>query len=118
TIEHDYKLRFVSRPLPSYQADPCLLAEFRLAAGQIGQKLAQLRAVMRTSSTRREPLNSGRRQELCASLGKVQERHAPHALADVSSWRFAESRMAPTMRLLPTSRRTSHAQCRISARSY
>jgi len=37
TIEHDYKLRFVRRPLPSYQADTHLLAEFRLAASQIGQ---------------------------------------------------------------------------------
>src|SRR5438309_819525 len=37
TIEHDYKLRFVRRPLPSYQADTHLLAEFRLAASQIGK---------------------------------------------------------------------------------
>src|SRR5713101_5235942 len=38
TIEHDYKLRFVRRPLPSYPADAQLLAEFRLAASRIGRE--------------------------------------------------------------------------------
>jgi adenosylhomocysteine nucleosidase len=42
TIEHDYKLRFVRPPLPSYQADEHLLAEFRLAASQIGQEFRVL----------------------------------------------------------------------------
>lgn len=42
TIEHDYKLRFVRRPLPSYQADVHLLAEFRLAASQIDQEFRVL----------------------------------------------------------------------------
>jgi adenosylhomocysteine nucleosidase len=37
TIEHDYKLRFVRRALPSHQADAHLLAEFRRAASQIDQ---------------------------------------------------------------------------------
>jgi len=39
TIEHDYKLRFVCGPLPSYQADAHLLAEFRFAASQIGEEI-------------------------------------------------------------------------------
>lgn len=38
TIEHDYKLRFVRQPLPSYPADAHLLGQFRLAASQIGQE--------------------------------------------------------------------------------
>jgi adenosylhomocysteine nucleosidase len=38
TIEHDYKLRFVQRPLPSHQADVQLLGEFRSAAGDIGRE--------------------------------------------------------------------------------
>ncbi len=42
TIEHDYKLRFVRRPLPSYQADAHLLAEFRFAASQIGEEIRVL----------------------------------------------------------------------------
>jgi adenosylhomocysteine nucleosidase len=42
TIEHDYKLRFVRRPLPSYQADAKLLAEFRVAASQIGREFRVL----------------------------------------------------------------------------
>jgi adenosylhomocysteine nucleosidase len=37
TIEHDYKLRFVRRPLPDYRADAQLLDEFRLAARQISR---------------------------------------------------------------------------------
>lgn len=42
TIEHDYKIRFVRRPLPSYQADAQLLAEFRVAASRIGQEFRVL----------------------------------------------------------------------------
>ncbi len=37
TIEHDYKLRFVQRPLPCYEANAQLLAEFELAASQPGR---------------------------------------------------------------------------------
>ena len=32
TVEHDYKLRFIQRPLPRYDADRQLVDEFRLAA--------------------------------------------------------------------------------------
>ncbi len=35
TIEHDYKLRFVRRPLPYHQADARLLREFHLVPGQV-----------------------------------------------------------------------------------
>jgi adenosylhomocysteine nucleosidase len=35
TIEHDYKLRFVSRPLPCYQADPELVDQFQTAASRV-----------------------------------------------------------------------------------
>ena len=37
TIEHDYKLRFVQRPLPQYEANAQLLAEFEIAASQPGR---------------------------------------------------------------------------------
>lgn len=42
TIEHDYKLRFVRQPLPSYPADAHLLAQFRVAASQIGREFRVL----------------------------------------------------------------------------
>lgn len=35
TIEHDYKLRFVHRPLPCHQSDAQLVAQLRSAASQI-----------------------------------------------------------------------------------
>jgi adenosylhomocysteine nucleosidase len=38
TIEHDYKLRFVARPLPRHGADPRLLSEFRAAADRLGRE--------------------------------------------------------------------------------
>jgi adenosylhomocysteine nucleosidase len=37
TIEHDYKLRFVHRPLPCYQADPKLVDQFQTAASRIAR---------------------------------------------------------------------------------
>jgi nucleoside phosphorylase len=42
TIEHDYKLRFLHRPLPAHPADAHLLAEFRFAAVQIRQEFRVL----------------------------------------------------------------------------
>jgi len=42
TIEHDYKVRFVERPLPDHRADTELLEEFRLAAGRIGPEFRVL----------------------------------------------------------------------------
>src|SRR5215470_1159107 len=69
TIEHDYKLRFVSRPLPSYQADPCLLAEFRLAAGQIGQKFHVLFGAI--ASGDEDVIDQARALELRAATGAL-----------------------------------------------
>ena len=42
TIEHDYKLRFVQRPLPCHEADAQLLREFRVAADRASRKFRVL----------------------------------------------------------------------------
>jgi adenosylhomocysteine nucleosidase len=42
TIEHDYKIRFVQRPLPRHEADAQLLREFRVAADQPGREFSVL----------------------------------------------------------------------------
>lgn len=42
TVEHDYKLRFVQRPLPRHDADTRLADEFRLVAGRIGSRFSVL----------------------------------------------------------------------------
>jgi adenosylhomocysteine nucleosidase len=42
TVEHDYKLRFVQRPLPRHDADVRLVDELRLAARQIGSRFRML----------------------------------------------------------------------------
>jgi len=42
TVEHDYKLRFVQRPLPRYEADLHLVDEFRLATSHIGSRFRVL----------------------------------------------------------------------------
>jgi len=42
TVEHDYKLRFVQRPLPRHAADQRLADEFRLVVGQIGSRFRML----------------------------------------------------------------------------
>ena len=42
TVEHDYKLRFVQRPLPRHDADRRLADEFRPVAGQIGSRFSML----------------------------------------------------------------------------
>ena len=42
TIEHDYKLRFVQRPLPRHDADAQLADEFRRVASQMNSKFRVL----------------------------------------------------------------------------
>src|SRR5262249_51889271 len=73
TIEHDYRLRFVQRPLPCYSADAQLLAQFRRwpAKSPAGSRCssASLRAAMRTSSPRSALSRSGRQLGLSASPG-------------------------------------------------
>jgi len=108
TIEHDYKLRFVSRPLPCYQADPELVDQFQTAASRVdrgsGCTSVQSRAAMRTSSPQTELSKSGRQPGLCASLGRAPAPLEWRASMDFSFWRCEQSRTPPTMRLPPISR--------------
>src|SRR5262249_26351626 len=117
TIEHDYKLRFVQRPLPCYPADAQLSPSFGQwrARSPVGSRCfsAPSRAAMRTSSPPSALSKSGRQPGLSASPGKVQAPPERHASADCNSWRCESSLMALTTLRQPTSRRTSSALCQI-----
>jgi adenosylhomocysteine nucleosidase len=79
TIEHDYKLRFVQRPLPRHDADAQLADEFRRV----------LRAATRTSSIRRARQSSRRRPAPRASPGKVPGQPERRISVDYRSWSCA-----------------------------
>jgi adenosylhomocysteine nucleosidase len=76
TVEHDYRIRFVQRPLPRHDTNAQLLCELRVAADEPGLEFRVLfgasRAATRTSSSRREPASSARPPALSASRGKAR----------------------------------------------
>jgi len=93
TIEHDYKLRFVSRPLPCYQADAQLLAEFRLAASQIGREFRVLfGAIASGDEDIVDPARARELQEATGALCVAWEGAGAARAASFSGLQFLEVR--------------------------
>lgn len=69
TVEHDYRIRFVERPLPRHEADPALLDEFRLAARQVGIESRVIFGII--ASGDEDVIDPARARELQAETGAV-----------------------------------------------
>jgi adenosylhomocysteine nucleosidase len=69
TVEHDYKLRFVQRPLPRHDADMRLADEFRLVAGRIGSRFKMLFGEI--ASGDEDVVDSARAAELRRATGAL-----------------------------------------------
>ena len=83
TIEHDYKLRFVRRPLPSYQADMRLLAEF--ASLFSGLQFLEVRAI-----------TDGADHTAAADFHANLERSMPNLAQILLKWSLARRHGSPT----------------------
>ena len=70
TVEHDYKLRFVQRPLPRHDADRRLADEFRSVAGQIGSRFSMLFGAI--ASGDEDVVDPARAAELRKATGALQ----------------------------------------------
>ena len=93
TIEHDYTLRFVQRPLPRWDADDELLAELRRAADRTGASFRTMFGAI--ASGDEDVVDRARALELAKATGALcvawegRGRRAPRALAGAGSSSFA-----------------------------
>ena len=93
TVEHDYKLRFVRRPLPRYDADVQLVDEFRLAASQIGSQFRVLfGAIASGDEDIIDPARAAELQEATGALCVAWEGAGAARAARFSGLHFLEVR--------------------------
>ena len=93
TIEHDYKIRFVRRPLPRHETDAQLLREFRVAADQPGREYGVLfGAIASGDEDIIEPVRALELREATGALCVAWEGAGAARAASFSGLQFLEAR--------------------------